>query len=166
MPRGELGEARREALTILGLAALVLSVAGCSADPRDKRVEGRRGQLPERAEGTAKSTKVAPKAPRCPSRLANCRRAKGRVIYVERADPDGGGDAHLVLASRGGITAPGVTVVDLEPQVGPARLPRPGDWVGAAGPVYRGSQGQRQIEATRLRVRRTALPRGRDHGRG
>jgi len=73
------------------------------------------------------------------------------VLYVERVDPDGGGDAHVVLASRQGITAAGITVVDIESRVRPAR---PGDWVGAAGPVYRGSHRQRQIEATELRVRR------------
>jgi len=74
------------------------------------------------------------------------------VLYVERVDPDGGGDAHVVLASRQGITAAGITVVDIESRVRPTRLPRPGDWVGAAGPVYRGSHRQRQIEATELRV--------------
>jgi hypothetical protein len=86
-------------------------------------------------------------------------------VYVERVDPDGGGDAHLVLASRPGITAPGMTVVDLEPRVRPMRLPRPGDWVGAAGPVYRGSHGQRQIEARKLRVRAAARREGRGRGR-
>jgi hypothetical protein len=126
---------------------------------------GHRAQLPARGEGTARPKEADPKPPRCPSGVANCRRAKGRVIYVERVDPDGGGDAHLVLASRHGITSPGLTIVDLEPRIRPARLPRAGDWVGAAGPVYRGSQGQRQIEATRLRVRKAALPRARNHSR-
>lgn len=87
------------------------------------------------------------------------------MIYVERVDPDGEGDAHLVLASREAITAPGVTVVDLEPRVRPGRLPRAGDWVGAAGPVYCGSHGQRQIEATALRVRRAVRPPRRGRGR-
>ena len=35
--------------------------------------------------------------------LAGCREATGRVIYVERRDPDGDGDAHYVLAG-GNIT--------------------------------------------------------------
>jgi hypothetical protein len=156
----------REALTTLGLTAVGLSAISCGgADPGDKREAGPRGQLAGRAEQPAAATKAEPKPPRCPSGVANCQRANGRVVYVERVDPDGGGDAHLVLASREGITAPGVTVVDLEPRVRPANLPRPGDWVGAAGPVYRGSQGQRQIEATKLRVRRAVRPRGRDRGR-
>jgi hypothetical protein len=78
------------------------------------------------------------------------------VLYVEAVDPDGDGDAHLVLASRQGITAPGLTIVDVKAGLRPARLPRPGDWVGAAGPVFPGSRGQSQIEATRLRVRRAS----------
>jgi hypothetical protein len=146
----------RDALTTLGLLAVGLAAGSCGAPgTEDKRDGGHRAPLPARGEGTTrpkkadpKPKKADPKPPRCPSGVANCRRAKGRVIYVERVDPDGGGDAHLVLASRHGITAPGLTVVDLEPRVRPARLPRPGDWVGAAGPVYRGSEGQRQIEAT------------------
>ena len=156
----------RDALTTLGLLAVGLAAGSCGASgTEEKGVGGHRAQLPARGEGTTRPKKADPKPPRCPSGVANCRRAKGRVIYVERVDPDGGGDAHLVLASRNGITASGLTVVDLEPRVRPARLPRPGDWVGAAGPVYRGSQGQRQIEATRLRVRKAALPRARNHGR-
>ena len=76
------------------------------------------------------------------------------MLYVEAVDPDGDGDAHLVLASRQSVTAPGVTIVDLKASLRPDRLPRPGDWVGASGPVFPGSRGQRQIEATRFRMRR------------
>ena len=156
----------KAALTTLGLLAVGLAAGSCDASGTEAKREGaHRAQLPARGEGTTRPKKADPKPPRCPSGVVNCRRAEGRVIYIERVDPDGGGDAHLVLASRHGITSPGLTVVDLEPRVRPARLPRPGDWVGAAGPVYRGSQRQRQIEATRLRVRRAALPRGRHHGR-
>ena len=150
----------REALATVGLATLAIPAVNCNtANPPAKPENGRRGQPPERAKDLAASTKAQPKAPRCPLRLANCERARGRVVYVERVDPDGGGDAHLVLASREGLTAPGITLVDLERAVRPKRLPRPGDWVGAAGPVYRGSHGQRQIEATRLRLMRARYPR-------
>jgi hypothetical protein len=78
----------------------------------------------------------------------------GRVVYVEARDPDGDGDAHLVLASAQQVTGPGLTVIDVERALRPRRLPRIGDLVAAAGPVYRGSHGQRQIQATALRVRR------------
>jgi hypothetical protein len=86
----------------------------------------------------------------CPRRLTNCRAATGRIIYVERVDPDGDGDAHFVLLSPQGITAPGITVVDVERSLRPSPLPGPGQRLSAAGPVYRGSYGQRQIEAIEL----------------
>jgi hypothetical protein len=76
------------------------------------------------------------------------------VIYVERVDPDGDGDAHFVLASRQAITAPGISVIDVRKDLRPDPLPGLGDLVSAAGPVHRGSYGQRQIEAVAVRVAR------------
>jgi hypothetical protein len=76
------------------------------------------------------------------------------VIYVERVDPDGDGDAHFVLASRDSITAPGLSVIDVPRDLRPAPLPGVGQRMGAAGPVHRGSFGQRQIEAVRVLVGR------------
>jgi hypothetical protein len=95
---------------------------------------------------------------RCPADLAGCRVATGRVIYVEAVDPDGDGDAHYVLAG-GDITAPGLSVIDVERALRPRRLPRVGDQVSAAGPVYTGSFGQRQIQAVVVHQRRAPTPR-------
>jgi hypothetical protein len=89
----------------------------------------------------------------CPPGLSNCREASGRIIYVERVDPDGDGDAHFVLRSSQSVTAPGLTVVDVKRSLRPSPLPGPGDRLSAAGPVYRGSHGQRQIEAIELHSR-------------
>ena len=75
-------------------------------------------------------------------------------MFVERVDPDGDGDAHFVLASRDGVTAPGITVVDVRRGLRPKPLPAPGDRLSAAGPVFTGSYGQRQIEATEVFVQR------------
>lgn len=69
-------------------------------------------------------------------------------------DPDGDGDAHLVLAGAASVTAPGISVIDVGPSLRPRPLPGIGDLVSAAGPVYRGSYGQRQIEAVEVRVAR------------
>jgi len=91
---------------------------------------------------------------RCPSGLDNCRSARGTVIYVEAVDPDGDGDAHFVLASRQDITGPGISVIDVERVLRPHPLAGVGDEIAAAGPVYTGSYGQRQIQALKLRVRR------------
>jgi hypothetical protein len=84
----------------------------------------------------------------------NCTAARGTVIFVEAVDPDGDGDAHLVLTSSESVTAPGITAVDIKKSLRPRPLPGIGDRVSAAGPVYEGSHGQRQIEATVLRVAR------------
>jgi hypothetical protein len=90
---------------------------------------------------------------RCAAGAANCAAVTGRVLHVEAVDPDGDGDAHYVLAG-GDITAPGLSVIDVERDLRPRRLPRVGDQVSAAGPVYTGSFGQRQIQAVEVHQRR------------
>ena len=55
-----------------------------------------------------------PRPARCPtSAPPGCRTASGRIVYVERVDPDGDGDAHFVLLSKDSITAPGISVIDV-----------------------------------------------------
>lgn len=88
--------------------------------------------------------------PRCDPAGANCEEARGQIAYVERVDPDGDGDAHFVLISADGVTAPGITVVDVRADLRPRPLPGPGDLLAAAGPVYEGSYGQKQIEAVAI----------------
>jgi hypothetical protein len=89
---------------------------------------------------------------RCPADAANCASATGEIVYVERVDPDGDGDAHFVLTGGASVTGPGITVVDVGRGLRPRPLPEVGDMLSAAGPVYRGSYGQRQIEAVEVRV--------------
>jgi hypothetical protein len=89
----------------------------------------------------------------CPADADNCAAVTGRVIYVEAVDPDGDGDAHYVLAG-GRVTAPGLSVIDVARELRPRRLPRPGELVSAAGPVFTGSHGQSQIEAVELHHQR------------
>jgi hypothetical protein len=91
---------------------------------------------------------------RCPAGLTGCRTAAGTILYVERVDPDGDGDAHFVLASRAAVTAPGISVIDVRRSLRPHPLPGPGDRLSAAGLVQVGSHGQHQIEAVRVRVAR------------
>lgn len=88
-------------------------------------------------------------APRCAPGAGNCRQAAGRIIFLESRDADGDGDLHLVLAG-GRVTGPGLSVIDVERDLRPRRDPALGDWAAAAGPVYTGSYGQRQIQAERL----------------
>jgi hypothetical protein len=108
------------------------------------------------AQAEAPAERPARPAPQleCPPDTANCEAVEGVVIALERRDPDGDGDAHLVLADSAGITAPGISVIDIRADLRPRPLPAPGDRVSAAGPVYEGSFGQRQVEATAVRVAR------------
>lgn len=88
----------------------------------------------------------------CSPELTNCVVASGRVVYVEAVDPDGDGDAHFVTASGDSITGPGITIFDVKEELRPDPLPGIGDLVGGAGPVFPGSQGQKQIEVTEFHV--------------
>jgi hypothetical protein len=88
---------------------------------------------------------------RCPAGVPDCAQVTGRVVLVERVDPDGDGDLHVVV-SAGSISLPGLTAVDVRPGLRPRRDPAVGDRVSAAGPVQRGSFGQDQIHALRFRV--------------
>jgi hypothetical protein len=142
----------------------VVVAAGCSSgdegggaapdEDRGPAIAKRSAAEPEgSSDRTARDRPPVPRAS-CPAAAANCRSASGRVLYVERVDPDGDGDAHFVLASRDSITAPGISVIDVKRSLRPSPLPGPGDMLSAAGPVYRGSYGQRQIEAIELNVAR------------
>ena len=146
----------REALAALAALALLTAV-GCRSDVSNDEAEpgSRPAERPSQRRPPRATPHVGPV--RCPPDAApGCRSARGRIIYVEAVDPDGDGDAHFVLASRESITAPGLSVIDVERSRRPHPLPRVGDAVAAAGPVYRGSHGQRQIEAVVLRVRRVS----------
>ncbi len=110
----------------------------------------------ERADGEDPARAEPPRIrrARCPAGAANCASATGTILYVERIDPDGDGDAHFVLLDPNGVTGPGISVVDVAAGLRPRPLPGPGDALSAAGPVARGSYGQRQIEANVIHVTR------------
>ena len=144
------------------LGAVLLAAAGCSegSEPRDAPgVPSDAGEAREapREEpvppaGEPERPKQRLRIARCPAAGDGCESASGRIVYVERVDPDGDGDAHFVLASRESVTAPGISVIDVAKELRPTPLPGPGDRISAAGPVYQGSYGQRQIQALRLHV--------------
>lgn len=138
------------------LLALVALAGGC-ADEDDEApqppADRTTAQAPE-APGEPPPRESRLKRARCPSQLSNCEAADGEILYVERVDPDGDGDAHFVLTSNESITLPGVSVIDVKKSLRPHPLPGVGDRISAAGPVYRGSYGQKQIEAIELHVAR------------
>jgi predicted small lipoprotein YifL len=137
----------RAPLALLAAAA----IAGCGGQGEPPATTA---TAPPAAKPQKQAKVRAPRHIHCPADASNCSSAVGRVIYVEAVDPDGDGDAHFVLASEDEITGPGIAVIDVEKELRPRRLPRIGDWVTAEGPVYRGSHGQRQIQAVKLRTRR------------
>ncbi len=138
------------------IAALVLA-AGCGG--------GEDASAPAEPTRPSATREAPPEAPepatvrraRCDPGAANCAAVTGRVVYVEAVDSDGDGDAHYVLAG-GDVTAPGVTVIDVGRDLRPRRLPRRGELVSAAGPVFTGSYGQRQIEAVEVHHQRPRAP--------
>ncbi len=139
MTRAAVGGAA--ALAAVAAALIVLAVYPSEPeDPPAARADTD-GQPPP------KETRSTLRRARCPAGLSGCRAASGRILYVERVDPDGDGDAHFVLASSASITAPGISVIDVRRDLRPRPLPGPGDRISAAGPVFEGSFGQRQIEA-------------------
>jgi len=139
--------ARTGACTALACLAFA---TGCGGD--DDEEVTREAETAPRAHAEAKSRPDLPPPP-CPAEVAGCRAASGRVIYVERVDPDGDGDAHFVLTGDDSITGPGISVIDVKRSLRPSPLPGPGDRLSAAGPVRIGSYGQKQIEAIAVRVR-------------
>jgi hypothetical protein len=139
---------RRFALGLLAVAA----VAGCAGD-EDTPVQEPRAAAPTATATPAPAARDVSRS-RCPAGVAGCRAVRGTVIFVERVDPDGDGDLHVVL--RGGsVTGPGLTAVDVAAERRPRRDPRVGDRASAAGPVQTGSYGQSQIHALEFRIRAT-----------
>jgi hypothetical protein len=146
------------------LVAALLATTGCGASAETPRT------TPDASADTARTTPNAsaetPNGSRerrrahpsvahahCATGSGNCAAVTGRVLYVEAVDPDGDGDAHYVLVG-GHVTAPGLSVIDVERELRPRRLPRAGELVSAAGPVYTGSHGQQQIQAIELHYQR------------
>jgi hypothetical protein len=147
----------RAAVLLIACLAFVFA-AGCGSDgdagvtnaePR-RESEPRDERPPQRPPAQSSSPQVEPS--RCPAGVPECREAEGRIVYVERVDPDGDGDAHFVIVDPQGITLPGLTAIDVRKGLRPQPLPSPGDLISAAGPVQTGSYGQSQIHALELHV--------------
>jgi hypothetical protein len=142
------------------LPILVLGAIAAAALPFDDRRDVP-ADTPDPAP-TATATATATPTPerradvpraRCRGDVPDCAAIRGRVVFVERVDPDGDGDLHVVVAD-GSVTAPGLSAVDVRPDLRPQRDPRVGDRVSAAGPVQTGSFGQSQIHALEFHARR------------
>ena len=141
----------RGAFRTLAAAVALIALAGCG----DEEGPPPASDPTSTATTTTTASAPAPELPEvdCPPTPADCQSAAGTIVFVERVDPDGDGDAHFVLAG-GSVTAPGVSVVGVRADLRPTPLPGPGDLLAAAGPVFEGSFGQRQIEADEIAFER------------
>lgn len=134
----------------------MLVLAGCGDDrvgdtPADSTTAPQRTKAPKpQRKPRAKRIRSA----RCPPGAANCSAAVGTVLYIESVDADGDGDLHVVATHLRGdaVTGGGIVVFDVNKFLRPKRDPDVGDLVTGAGPVFKGSFGQRQIQVTEFRV--------------
>ncbi len=139
--------------TLVGAVVALLFAVGCGGggEKAEPAAAGAAGDAPaHRAEQEPAARSVTPS--RCEAGRPSCRSAEGRIVFVERVDPDGDGDAHFVIADPQGITLPGLTAIDVRAGLRPRPLPGIGDLISAAGPVQTGSYGQSQIHALELHV--------------
>ena len=132
-----------------GVAALVVG-AGCGADSSTISGKAQPGVSTVPSDEHPIAAPLTPS--HCPPGLPSCRTTEGRIVFVERVDPDGDGDAHFVLVDPQGISLPGITAVDVRKGLRPDPLPGIGDRISVAGPVQTGSYGQSQIHAIELHV--------------
>jgi|GEM_PF-708002 len=144
---------------LAGVAALI-AAPGCGGGGEGSGGDGTQARTrPDRTAPAPSASRQGEEPPaqtvapsHCPPGHPSCRTTEGRIVYVERVDPDGDGDAHFVVVDPQGITLPGLTAIDVRTGLRPHPLPGPGDLISAAGPVQTGSYGQHQIHALELHV--------------
>ena len=140
------------AAALAGVAILV-PISGCGGAGGSAPNAAGQPQAGDRSSPQGKKEPAADlPAAHCPHGLSGCRATEGPIIYLERVDPDGDGDAHFVVRDPQGITLRGMTAIDVRKGLRPHPLPDLGEWISAAGPVQTGSYGQSQIHALELNV--------------
>jgi hypothetical protein len=136
-----------------GAALAVAVLAGCGGAPEAPRSSAT--PTPDATPAATPRATSRPLArPRCRDDVPQCASTSGRIVFVERVDPDGDGDLHVVVADRRGVSLRGLTAIDVSKELRPRRDPRIGERAAAMGPVQTGSYGQDQIHALVFRTRR------------
>jgi hypothetical protein len=128
-------------VALLGLAGAVtiaLSGGAYEAYPRTRLLTGE--QRSRAADWTRPCWPTAPW-----SLLGICSHVAGRVVWIERKDPDRDGDRHLIVMSR---LHPRIVKVSRELAV--SRLPKIGTRIDAVGWRMTGSSGRNEVDAIRL----------------
>ena len=137
---------------VLAVAALAGCGGGEPVPPRASATATPNRTASPTARPARPATRLA--RPRCRDGVPDCASVSGRIVYVERVDPDGDGDLHVVVTDRRAVTLRGLTAIDVSKDLRPRRDPRIGERAAAMGPVQRGSYGQSQIHALVFRTRR------------
>ena len=141
-------------ILVLGaIAAAALVIADRGNAPAEPRGAAKPAATPEKEVKLGVPMAREVRRSRCSDGVPDCKAVRGTVVYVERVDPDGDGDLHVVV-DAGDITLAGMTAIDVAPELRPRRDPRVGDRASAAGPVQTGSYGQSQIHALEFHARR------------
>jgi hypothetical protein len=140
---------RRALAAVVIVAALLAGCGGAPEKPRSSATP-----TPDATPTATPRPQRALKRPPCRAEVPDCSSASGRIVYVERVDPDGDGDLHVVVSDRRGVTLRGLTAIDVSKDLRPKRDPRVGERAAAMGPVQTGSYGQSQIHALVFRTRR------------
>jgi hypothetical protein len=80
-------------------------------------------------------------------KIANptCAHVTGRVVWIQRHDPDGDGDRHFVVVAR---LHP--RIVKIAATLAVPHLPRYGTQIDAVGYLYLGASGKMEISAVRF----------------
>ena len=138
------------AAAVVTLGAVVVLANDDKDIPLLSKTNDIRGDANKLKDRIERERKPLPRPP-CAAGVPKCASVSGRVVYVERVDPDGDGDLHVVVTG-GSVTTPGLTAIDVRPGLRPARDPRIGDRAAASGPVQTGSHDQSQIHALNFRV--------------
>lgn len=74
-----------------------------------------------------------------------CEHVSGRVVWIQKQDPDGDGDRHVLIAGHYRLR-----IVKLAASMPIPRLPRVGTRVDAVGWLMRGGSGHEEINAQRV----------------
>jgi len=143
----------RPVVTPLGLI-VVVALAGCGGGDAPTRTPAKRPSATAAPSASPKPRQARLRAASCRAEVPDCARVSGRIVYVERVDPDGDGDLHVVVTDPRGVTLPGLTSIDVSKELRPPRDPRVGERAAAMGPVQTGSFDQSQIHALVFRTRR------------
>lgn len=126
-------------LLVAGVATLLLSRGSYATYPRDALVgPAKRSQTPD----WTRFCRVTPPE----AKTRECGRVRGRVVWIQKHDPDGDGDRHLIVVER---LRP--RIVKLPHDSGDVKLPSLGAHVEAIGWLVVGASGHQEIQSLYMR---------------